>query len=122
MPASGAEPQRLQQLPRVFRRVDLREPEGPRAESREQLPQTGSTLLYKSAQRHDLGPLRSAVYIEDVGLDLLVGGDGEPRDIVLPCREGLDRALPANLRMMLSEETIGLEIVDRDRDHEPCLV
>src|SRR5258708_1187900 len=122
MPAGGAETQRRQQLSRDFRRVDLREPEGPRAESREQLPQTGSTVLYKSAQRHDLGPRRSAVYIEDVGLDLLVGGDGEPRDIVLPCREGRDRALPPNLRMVLSEETIGLEIVARARDHDPCLV
>ena len=30
-----------------------------------------------------------------------------------------DRALPAHLRISLSKETIGGEIVDRDRDHEP---
>ena len=36
------------------------------------------------------------------------------------CREGLDRALPAHLRMSLSEETVGGEIVDRDGDHEPA--
>ena len=57
--------------------------------------------------------------IKEVGLDSLVGGDGESCDVVLPCRECLDRALPANLRMSLSKETIGGEIVDRDRDHEP---
>ena len=56
---------------------------------------------------------------KEVSLDLLVGGDGESDDVVLPCREGLDRALPADLRMHLSKETIGGEIVDRDRDHIP---
>src|SRR5258708_1355312 len=122
MPAGGAETQRRQQLSRDFRRVDLRETEGRHAESREQLPQTGSTVLYKSAQRHDLGPLRSAVYIEDVGLDSLVGRDGESSDVVFPCGERLDRALPANLQMSLSKETISDQIVDRDRNHEPCLV
>ena len=43
----------------------------------------------------------------------------ESCDVVLPCRERLDGALPANLRMSLSKEAIGGEIVDRDRDHEP---
>ena len=60
-----------------------------------------------------------ALHVKEVGLDSLVGGDGESCDVVLPCREGLDRALPAHLRMSLSKETIGGEIVDRDRDHEP---
>ena len=34
------------------------------------------------------------------------------------CGERLDRALPAHLRMCLSKEAIGGEIVDRHRDHE----
>ena len=33
-------------------------------------------------------------------------------------REGLDRALPANLRISLSKEAVGGEIVDRDRNHQ----
>ena len=49
MPADRAEPERLQQLLRDLRRVDLREPEGPRAESAEQLLQTGTTVLDASA-------------------------------------------------------------------------
>jgi hypothetical protein len=36
-----------------------------------------------------------------------------------PCSEGLDRALPANLLISLSQETIGGEIVDRDWNHQP---
>ena len=36
--------------------------------------------------------------VKEEGLDSLVGGDGEPFDVVFPCREGLDRALPADLR------------------------
>ena len=65
---------------------------------------------------------RRLVVIKEVGLDSLVGGDGESCDVVLPCRERLDRALPADLRISLSKETIGGEIVDRDRDHEPAVV
>ena len=64
----------------------------------------------------------SALHVKEVGLDSLVGGDGESCDVVLPCGERLDRALPAHLRMSLSKETIGGEIVDRDRDHEPAVV
>src|SRR6266545_7134973 len=62
------------------------------------------------------------LHVKNVGLDSLVGGDGESCDVVLPCREGLDRALPADLRMILSEDTIGGKIVDRDRDYEPAVV
>jgi hypothetical protein len=69
-------------------------------------------------KRHDLRPLRSALRVKEVGLDSLVGGDGKSCDVVLSCREGLDRARPANLRISLSKEAIGREIVDRDRDHE----
>ena len=64
MPAGGAETERLQELLRDLRRVDLREPEGPhalRAESREQLLQTGSTVLDERAERHNLRLLRSAL-------------------------------------------------------------
>src|SRR3970282_1231632 len=68
-----------------------------------------------------LGP-RSGPYIKDAGLDALVGGDGEPRNVVLPRRERLDRTLPAVLRTRLSKETVRGEIVDRDRDHEPGVV
>src|SRR5258708_33344570 len=122
MPAGGAEPEGLQVLLRDFGRVDLREPEGVhafRAELSKQVLQTGSTVPDERAQRHNLRPLRSAHQIKEVGLDPLVGGDGEPYDVVLPCGERLDRALPASLRMMISEQIIGGEIVDRDRDHEP---
>src|SRR5438874_344649 len=139
MPAGGAETERLQELLRDLRRVDLPKPQGPhasRAELREQLLQTGSIVLDKSAERHNLRhrgarsrtrlcvPLRahSALQVKEIGLDSLVGSDGESCDVVLPCREGLDRALPANLRMSVSKETIGGEIVDRDRDHEPAIV
>ena len=67
-----------------------------------------------ATQSHPLRPP-----IKDVGLDSLVGGDGESCDVVLPCSEGLDRALPADLRIILSKETIGGEIVDRDGNHKP---
>ena len=62
----------------------------------------------------------SARHVKEVGLDSLVGGDGESCDVVLPCSERLDRALPAHLRIRrsLSKETIGGEIVDRHRNHE----
>jgi hypothetical protein len=96
-----------------------------RVQSREQLPQTGSIVLDESAERHDLRrPFRicCVVHVKEAGLDSLVGGDGDSCDVALPCSEGLDRALPADLRMSLSKETIGDEIVDRDRDHEPALV
>ena len=69
-------------------------------------------------ERSDTNLLRS-LRVKEVGLDSLVGGDGESCDVVLPCGERLDRALPAHLRMSLFKETIGGEIVDRDRDHEP---
>src|SRR5258705_6432826 len=124
MPAGGAEPEALQALLRDFGRVDLRETEGPhawRAKLREQLPQTGPAILDERAKRHDLRPLRSALRVKEVGLDSLVGGDGKSCDVVFPCREGLDRALPANLRISLFKETIGREIVDGDRDHKPQL-
>ncbi len=85
-----------------------------RAESRDQLPQTGSAVVDERAERQDLPVL----YIKDVGLDSLVGGDGESGDVVLPGREGLDRALPAHARISLAKETIGGEVVDRHRDHE----
>ena len=86
-------------------------------ESRDQLLQTGSTVVDERAERQDLPFL----YIKEVGLDSLVGGDGKAGDVVLPGRERLDRALPARLRMSRSQETIRGKIVDRDRDHEPSL-
>ena len=122
MPAGGPETERLQPLLRDLGRVDLREPEGlhaSRAELREQLLQTRSTVLDERVERYNLRLLHSARHVKEVGLDSLVGGDGESCDVVLPCRERLDRALPAHLRMSLSEEAIGGEIVNRDRDHEP---
>src|SRR6266550_3407503 len=125
MPAGGAEPEALQALLRDLARVDLRETKGPhasRAKLREQLRQTGPAILDERAQRHDLRPPRSALRVKEVGLDSLVGGDGESCDFFFSCREGLDRALPANLRISLSKETIRREIVDRHRNHEPpCL-
>ena len=66
---------------------------------------------------------RSALHVvKEVGLDSLVGGDGESCDVVLHCSEGLDRALPAKLRRSLSKETIRGKIVDRDRDHKPAVL
>ena len=62
----------------------------------------------------------SARYIKEVGLDSLVGGDRQASDVLLPGREGLDRALPARLRMSPSKEIIRGKIVDRNRDHKPC--
>src|SRR3990172_12062203 len=111
MPAGGAKPERRHALLRDFGRVDLRETEDPhvsRAKLREQLRQTGSTILDERAQRHDLRPLHSALHVKEVGLDSLVRGGRESCDVVLPCSEGLDRALPAHLRMNPSffKETI----------------
>ena len=60
--------------------MDPREPEGPRAESSEQLPQTGSIVLDERAERHNL----STPYIKKAGFDALVGGDRESCDVVLP--------------------------------------
>src|SRR5258708_4967344 len=98
--------------------MDFQEPEGPAAESSEQLRQTSSAILDERAQRQNLRAPRlrqgsgevspefalgtwrerrritSVIRVKDVGLDSLVGGDGESSDVVLPCREGLDRALP----------------------------
>ena len=89
-----------------------------RAESKDQLFQTGSTVVDERAERQDLPPL---LYIKDVGLDSLVGGDRKAGDVVLPGSEGLDRALPARLRMSRSKEIIRGKVVDRNRDHEPLL-
>src|SRR6188768_248789 len=55
-----------------------------------------------------------------MSLDSLVRSHGESCDLVLLCSERRDRALPANLRVSVSKETIGGEIVDRDGDHEPA--
>ncbi len=63
--------------------------------------------------------ISSSFYIKQVGLDSLVGGDGKAGDFLLPGREGLDRALPARLRMSVFKETIRGEIVNRDRNDEP---
>src|SRR4029079_3250688 len=57
--------------------------------------------------------------MKKVGLDPLVRGDGEPRELLFPGRESLDRALPADLRRGLSEQSIGSKIVDRDGYDEP---
>ena len=60
MPAGGAEPERLQKFLRDLRRVNPREPEGrhaSRVESREQLLQTGATVLDERAERDNLRPL-----------------------------------------------------------------
>ena len=62
-----------------------------------------------------------ALQVKEAGLDSLVGGDRESRDVVFPRHDGLERALPTELRISLSKETIGFEIVDRDRDHEPAV-
>src|SRR5262245_47082668 len=121
MPAGGAETERLQPLLRDLGRMDLREPDGLhalRAESREQLLQTGATIVHERAERYNLRLLYYALHVKEIGLDSLVGGDGKPCDVVLPCREGLYRALPAHGPISLSKESIGGEIVDRDRDHE----
>src|SRR5688500_4222796 len=104
MPAGGAETERLQPRLRDLSLVDLREPEGleaSRAELREQSLQTGSTIVDGRAQRYNLRLLHSARHVKDVGFDALVGGSGESCNLVLPCRQRLDRALPANLRMSL---------------------
>src|SRR5258705_6276488 len=131
MPAGGAETERLHPLLRDLGRVDLRDPDGVhvfRTESSEQLLQAGSAIVDESAERYNLR-LVPARYVQEVGLDSLVGGDGESCDLVLPCSERLHRALPANLpidlsrrsrwrRRSLPKKTVGGEIVHRDRDHE----
>src|SRR6266850_5648458 len=132
MPAGGTETERLHPLLRDLGRVDLQEPDGrrvSRAELSEQLLQAGSAIVDERAERYDLRLLHAALHVKKIGLDSLVGGDGESCDLVLPCREGLHRALPAHLpidlsrrsrwrRRSFSKETIGGEIVDRDRNHK----
>ena len=81
------------------------------------MPQTGATVLDERAERQNL----AVRCMKDVGLDALVGGDGESRDVALPCGEGLHRSLPAHLPIGLAKETIGSEIVDSDRDREKSL-
>src|SRR5687767_5222382 len=108
MAAGGAEAERAQQVCRVLRRVDPREPkraDALRAKSREQLLQASSAILDERAQRHELH-IRGArtIQIEKAGLDAFVGRDSESCDLVLPRREGLDRTLPARQRIGLSEE------------------
>src|SRR5215470_14508210 len=118
MPARGAETEGLHPLLRDLCRVDRRKPEFPyvpRAELREQLLQTRSTIVDERAKRYDLCLLHFALHVKKVGLDSFVGGDGESCDLVLRCHESLDRALPANLPISLSNETIGDEIVHGDR-------
>jgi hypothetical protein len=67
--------------------VDLRETEGPRAESSEQLLQTRSTVGDdERAERQDFHRLHK----KEARLDSLVGGDGESCDVVLPGRERFD--------------------------------
>ena len=48
------------------------------AKLREQLRQTGSIVLDERAERHNLCRL----HIKKVGLDSLVGGDGESCDVI----------------------------------------
>src|SRR5262245_52929430 len=107
MPAGGAEAEGLQPFLGDLGRVDLREPEGlhsSRAKLREQLLQACSAIVDERAERYDLRLVHAVVQVKDVSLDSLVGGDGESRDVVLPCRERLDRAFPANLRIGLPKE------------------
>ena len=75
MPAGGAEPERLQDSSAISAGWTLgnRKVVMPPAWSREQLLQTGATVLDERAERDNL----SALHIEKVGLDSLVGGDGE---------------------------------------------
>src|SRR5688572_33416224 len=86
MPARRTETERLQELLRDLRRVDLPEPDAGhalRAESSQQLLQTGATVFDEPAERHNLRrPLRD-LHVKDVGLDALVGRDGESCDVVL---------------------------------------
>ena len=117
MPVGGAETERRQPLLRELGRVDLREPEGlhaSRTELKEQLLQTGSTIVDERAERYNLRLLISARHVKDVGLDSFLGGDAESCDVVLPCRERLDRALPADLWISLPKE-VNLTLTERYR-------
>src|SRR5258705_10905087 len=107
MAAGGAEAERLHPLLRDLGRVDLRDPDGFhvfRAESSKQLLQAGSAIVDERAERCNLR-LLPAPYVQDVGLDSLVGGDGQSCDLILPCSERLHRALPANLPIDLSRRS-----------------
>src|SRR3954451_6747334 len=121
MPASLAEPHALQGFLRDFSRVDLRVTHGfqaPRAKVGKQLRKARSAILDDRAQRHDLAARISALNIQDIGLDSLVGGESESGDLVSSCGQGFDRALPANLRISHSKKTVRCEVVDRNRDYE----
>src|SRR5262245_60525842 len=95
--------------------MDPRQPDGSDSASIEESPQTRSAILDERTERHNL----STLHIEQARLEALFGRDSQTFDLVLPGRQGLDRTLPARLRMSLAEEAIGSEIVDRDRNHEP---
>src|SRR6187455_3135797 len=77
MAAGAVEAERGEPFRRDLRRVDLGEPRVPdtaRAQPCEQLRQARAVVLDQRAQRHDL----AVIEVEQVRLDALVGGDGEP--------------------------------------------
>src|SRR5215213_10018689 len=122
MHGGRVETEPFEALLRHFVRMDLWKPDRAHrlcTKSRQQLDEPGSVVVDETPERHDVGrPLRvrSTRHVEQVCLDSLVGGDRESSDIVLPRREGLNRALPA--RMTVFEESIGGEVVDRDGNDE----
>src|SRR4051794_23589634 len=102
MRARGTESEPLQQLVRELGGMDLREAkrfDASRPQLKQQLTQTNSAVVHQRPERDELRFLDSAGGVEEVGLDPLVRGDGEPVDVGLSRKEGLDRALPADLRI-----------------------
>ena len=77
MLAGGAKAELLQQIRRHLCGMDLRESERARVsrhDEREELSQARSVVLDEAAERQKLPAWR----LEKIGLDALVGGDGEP--------------------------------------------
>src|SRR6185503_2873049 len=116
IPTSGAETECLQAFCRKLRRVDFLEPEGPPAQPGQQVLHTGPSVFDQRAERYDF-----PILIYKVGLDALGGGDRDACEAVLPCRQGLDRPLPARPRIGL-EEPVGSQVVDGHGNHEPAVI
>src|SRR5688500_7590028 len=118
MSTGRTETDRLQNLFREFRGMDLRKPDGShasRAKLGEQLDQMASTIFDDRAQRQNL----SILQVQDQGLNTLVRRDSESLDFVFPSPKRFDGMFPARRWVAIAKQAIRLEILDCHRDDHP---
>ena len=106
MPARAAETERLQQRFEISAGWTFgnRKIAALPAEPREQCFRRAPPSSMK--ERSDTISGSGSLHIKKVGLDPLIRGDGESRNLVLPGGQGLDRSLPAHVRMLLSRRPL----------------